>query len=193
MIPALLLVFCVAAYRVLSGLLIHSGATWLSNFTPLAAVALCCAAYLPRGFKFALPLVTLFLSDLILNTSYGVQLFAPEVLCRYFALGLIGWIGFALRNHLSLKTLLPASLASSLIFYTVTNTFSWLTEPAYAKNFTGLLQALTVGVPQYSSTPTWMFFRNSLVSDLIFTVAFVFCMRAQGQRTRGSVAVARTA
>jgi hypothetical protein len=191
MIPALLLVFCVAAYRVLTGLLIHSGATWLSNFTPLAAVALCCAAYLPRRFKFALPLVTLFLSDLILNASYGAPLFAPQILCRYFALALVGWIGFALRKHASLKTLLPACLASSIIFYVVTNAFSWLTDPAYPKNFAGLFQALTVGVPQYSSTPTWMFFRNSLVSDLIFTVAFVFCMRAQGLRTQTSIAVAR--
>ena len=193
MIPALLLVFCVAAYRVLTGLLIHSGATWLSNFTPLAAVALCCAAYLPRRFKFALPLVTLFLSDLILNASYGAPLFAPQILSRYFALVLVGWIGFALRKHASLKTLLPACLASSIIFCVVTNAFSWLTDPAYTKNFAGLLQALTIGVPQYSSTPTWMFFRNSLVSDLIFTVAFVFCMRAQRRPARTSIALARAA
>jgi hypothetical protein len=31
-------------------------------------------------------------------------------------------------------------------------------------------------LPQYSATPTWMFFRNSLVSDLIFTGLFVVCM-----------------
>jgi hypothetical protein len=35
---------------------------------------------------------------------------------------------------------------------------------------------MTVGLPQYSATPTWMFFRNSLVSDLIFTGLFVVCM-----------------
>lgn len=193
MIPALLLVLCVAAYRVLTGLLIHSGATWLSNFTPLAAVALCCAAYLPLRFKFALPLVTLFLSDLILNASYGAPLFAPQILCRYFALVLVGLIGFALRKHASLKTLLPACLVSSIIFYVVTNAFSWLTDPAYVKNFSGLLQALTIGVPQYGSTPSWMFFRNSLLSDVVFTVAFVFSMRAQGLRSRSSIAVARAA
>ena len=37
MIPALLLVLSVVVYRVTTGLLIHSGASWLSNFAPLAA------------------------------------------------------------------------------------------------------------------------------------------------------------
>ena len=53
-----------------------------------------------------------------------------------------------------------------MLFYVITNAFSWLTDPGYVKNFAGLIQALTVGLPQYSATPTWMFFRNSLVSDL---------------------------
>ncbi|HEY2124618.1 MAG TPA: hypothetical protein VGG94_04055, partial [Chthoniobacterales bacterium] len=41
----------------------------------------------------------------------------------------------------------------------------------------GLVQALTVGLPQYSATPTCMFFRNSLVRDLGFTCLFVLCVR----------------
>jgi len=44
------------------------------------------------------------------------------------------------------------------------------------KNFAGLIQSLTVGLPAYGATPTWMFFRNSLVSDLLFTLLFVACM-----------------
>ena len=46
-------------------------------------------------------------------------------------------------------------------------------DPGYAKNAAGLVQALTTGLPQYGSTPTWMFFRNSLLSDLLFTAVFV--------------------
>src|SRR6266571_7076147 len=76
------------------------------------------------------------------------------------------------------QTLLPASIVASTMFYVFTNTFSWLSDPGYAKNFAGLIQSLTVGLPQYSATPTWMFFRNSLVSDLIFTGLFVVCMNA---------------
>ena len=79
MIPALFLVICVVAFRAMTGLLIHSGAaTWLSNFAPLAAIALCCAAYLPPRYKFTLPLVTLFISDLILNATYHAPLFDPQ-------------------------------------------------------------------------------------------------------------------
>lgn len=178
MIPALLLVFSVVAYRVTTGLLIHSGTNWLSNFTPLAAIALCSAAYLPRKFKFSVPLLTLFASDVIINLSYGAPLFDGQIVVRYVALALIGFIGVLLQNRASLKTLLPASIAASTLFYLITNIFSWLSDPGYAKNFAGLIQSLTVGLPQYSATPTWMFFRNSFVSDLIFTCLFVICMNA---------------
>lgn len=194
MIPALFLVICVVAFRATTGVLIHSGsATWLSNFAPLAAITLCCAAYLPRRYKFALPLITLFISDLILNATYHAPLFDPQILCRYFALILVGFIGFTLRRRASFRTMLPASLAVSLIFYAITNTFSWLTEPGYAKDFAGLIQSLTMGLPEYAATPTWMFFRNSLLSDAIFTVVFVLLMRTSSARTDTEVALARAA
>jgi hypothetical protein len=176
MIPALLLVFSAAAYRITTGLLIHSGVTWLSNFTPLAAIALCSAAYFPRKYKFSVPLVTLFISDAVINFRYGTPLLDRQILIRYFALALIGCVGMLLQNRASLKTLWPASIVGSTIFYAITNAFSWLSDPGYAKNFAGLIQALTVGLPQYSATPSWMFFRNSLISDLLFTLLFVLCM-----------------
>jgi hypothetical protein len=195
MIPALLLVFSAVAYRVTTGLLIHSGASWLSNFAPLAAIALCSAAYFPRKFKFSVPLMTLFISDAVLNFRYGAPLLDPQILCRYLALALIGCVGVLLQNRASLKTLLPASIVGSTIFYAITNAFSWLSDPGYAKNFAGLGQALTVGLPQYSATPSWMFFRNSLISDLLFTLLFVVCMKLgrSTERSRVRAAVPRTA
>jgi hypothetical protein len=178
MIPALLLVLSVVVYRVTTGLLIHSGAGWLSNFAPLAAIALCIAAYFPKKYKFSVPLLTLFISDVIINLSYGAPLLDPQILVRYGALVLVGCLGLLLQSRASLKTLLPASIVASTMFYIITNTFSWLSDPGYAKNFAGLSQSLTVGLAQYSATPTWMFFRNSLISDLIFTGLFVVCMNA---------------
>jgi len=95
-----------------------------------------------------------------------------------------------LQNRASLKTLLPASIVGSTIFYAITNAFSWLSDPGYAKNFAGLIQALTTGLPQYSATPSWMFFRNSLISDLLFTLLFVLCMNfgrsMEGSRARAA-------
>ena len=196
MIPALLLVLSAVAYRIATGLLIHSGqATWLSNFAPLAAIALCGAAYFPMKFKFTVPLGALFISDLVLNYFYAAPLVQAQMLSRYFALALVGLIGVALQNRASLKTLLPASILGSTIFYLITNSFSWLSDPGYVKNFAGLIQAFTVGLPEYSATPTWMFFRNSILSDLFFTLLFVACMNfgRKTSRARAGAALPRVA
>ncbi len=176
MIPAFLLVLIAVAYRLMTGLMIHSGSTWLSNFAPLAALALCSAAFFPARFKFTLPLVALFISDAILNYYYGAPLFSPLIACRYLTLIVIGFIGLALQDRASLKVMLPASILGSTIFYVVTCAFAWLSDPGYTRNFAGLVQSLTTGLTTYSATPSWMFFRNSLVSDLIFTAAFVLCV-----------------
>ena len=93
-----------------------------------------------------------------------------------------------------MKALLPASIAGSLIFYIVTNSVSWFFDPGYVKNFAGLIQALTVGLPQFSATPSWVFFRNSLLSDLFFTLLFVACMNfgRKSERSRAGAVVPRT-
>jgi hypothetical protein len=195
MIPALILILAAVAYRIAAALLIHSGATWLSNFAPLAAIALCGAAYFPAKFKFSVPLGALFISDLFLNYYYGASLIEPHIVGRYLALALVGLIGLALQNRASFKTLLPASIVGSTIFYLITNSFSWLSDPGYVKNFAGLIQALTVGLPEYSATPTWMFFRNSILSDLFFTLLFVACMNfaRKTSRARAEAALPRVA
>jgi hypothetical protein len=196
MIPALLLVLAAVAYRIATGFFIQSGATWLSNFAPLSAIALCSAVYFPSKLKFSLPLITLFLSDLVLNAHYGASLLDAHVVCRYLALTVVGAVGLLLPDRPSLKTLLPASIGASIIFYAITNGFSWLSDPGYAKNLAGLVQALTVGLPQYSATPTWMFFRNSLVSDLFFTCLFFMCVqfsRNAGLAPNERAALARVA
>ncbi len=196
MIPALILILAAVAYRIAAAFLIHSGqALWLSNFAPLAAIALCGAVYFPPRFKFAVPLGALFVSDLFLNYIYSAPLIQLQMLGHYLALAIVGLIGLALQNRASLKTLLPASIVGSTLFYLITNLLSWLSDPGYVKTFAGLIQALTVGLPQYSATPTWMFFRNTLVSDLFFTLIFVACMNfgRKTSRARAGAALPRVA
>jgi hypothetical protein len=176
MIPAFILVFAAVGYRVATGFLIHSGATWLSNFAPISAIALCCAVYFPPKLKFSVPLIALFISDCVLNYHYGASILDGHILGRYVALILVGALGLLLQNRASLKTLLPGSILASIIFYLITCAFSWLSDPGYAKDFAGLIQALTLGLPAYGATPSWMFFRNTLLSDLVFTLLFVMCM-----------------
>jgi len=176
MIPAFLLVLLAVAYRIVMGPIVQSESAWLSNFAPLAAIALCSAAYFPSKYKFAVPLLALFVSDVILNLHYGASILSPLIVGRYLALVVIGCLGVLLSQRASWKTLLPASLAASTILYLISNTFSWLSDPGYMKNFAGFIQAQTLGLPAYSATPTWMFFRNSAVSDVIFTSAFILCV-----------------
>ena len=177
MIPALVLVFLTVIFRIATAIIVQGGgASWLSNFAPLAAIALCGAIYFPRKYKFTVPFAALLISDVVLDLYYGASLFEPLILCRYVAFALVGVLGLAVSKQVSLKTIVPASLAGSVLFYVITNGFSWLTDPGYVKSFLGFVQALTLGLPQYSATPTWMFFRNSVVSDLLFTLLFVACM-----------------
>ena len=195
MIPALLLILAAVAYRVATGLAIISGSTWLSNFAPLAAIALCGAVYFPSRLKFVVPLGALFLSDVALNLYYEAPLFVPLIFCRYFVLALVGWLGLMIASRPTLPRLLTASVTGSVLFYCITNSFSWLSDPGYSKNLAGLVQALTTGLPQYSATPTWMFFRNSLASDLIFTGLFFACMKCvrSWEQSRATTVVAHTA
>src|SRR6184192_1725229 len=191
MIPALLLILSVIAYRMVTGLFAQPDSIGLLNFAPLAAIALCAAAYFPAKYKFTVPMIALLISDVVLNIHYGFSLLSPFVLSHYLGFALVGCLGLLLQTRRSMKTLLPASIAGSLIFYIVTNSVSWFFDPGYVKNFAGLIQALTIGLPQFSATPSWMFFRNSIVSDLLFTLLFVVCIKlgrsAAGSRARAPV------
>ena len=195
MIPAFLLVLIAVVYRVVMGPFVQLESAWLANFAPLAAVALCSAAYFPPKYKFIVPLGLLFLSDMILNLHYGASLLSPLIIGRYLALIAIGCLGVAIQNRASFKTMLPASIVGSFLLYLVANTFSWLSDPGYVKNFAGFIQAQTLGLPAYSATPTWMFLRNSMISDLIFTSLFVFCVQfgRHPERARAARAVPRVA
>jgi hypothetical protein len=195
MIPAFVLVVLAVVYRLATGLFIHSGTGWLSEFAPASSIALCCAAYFPFRYKLSVPLGALLVSDLVLNYYYGASLLDGQIVFRYLTLALIGCLGLALSNRASLKALLPASIAGSVIFYFLTNLFSWWSDPGYTKNFAGLIQALTVGLPAYSATPTWMFFRNSLLSNLFFTLLFVLAVNfgRNLERSHSRVAISPTA
>jgi hypothetical protein len=182
MFAAFALLLAVVVYRIISGFYGSADFHWLHNFAPVSAVALCGAVYLPRRTAVALPLLMLLLSDIALNVfHYHQPLFTFDILPRYAALALISILGFALRGRASLAPLLGASVIGSLIFYVITNTGSWIYEPAYAKTGAGWLQALTSGLPGYP--PTWSFYRYTLLSDLFFTALFVVCMAWQGKKT----------
>jgi hypothetical protein len=158
----------------------------LPNFSPLMASALCGALFLPGWIGLAVPVAALVLSDVVLNAHYGAPIFSAQLLWTlpgYLVAVALGW---SLRGRSGLLPVLGGTLAASVFFYMVTNTGSWLGLTSYPQNFSGWVQALTVGLPGYP--PTWTFFRNSLAGDLLFAACFVVVERALA--TRKSVAVA---
>jgi hypothetical protein len=175
MIHALLL-FCTAVlYRIAIGFA-GGDHSWAWNFAPVAAIALCGPALFPRRVALVLPLAVLAVSDVILNLHYGAPLFSTAMLARYVALGLIALAGLWLRSCRNPLLWLGACAGGSTVFYLITNTASWTADPGYAKTLAGFVQALTTGLPGY--LPTWMFFRNTLVGDFVFTLLIALCLVA---------------
>jgi uncharacterized membrane protein YhdT len=194
MIAAVILLVAAVVWRVLLGVTHSADFGWLHNFAPMSAIALCGAAFLPRRLAFGLPLVALFVSDLILNVHYSkthpdVALISYQMLARYGALALIAGLGWALRRSPRIPVMLGASAVSSAIFFVVSNTGSWITDAGYAKTFAGWFQALTNGLPGFPST-LW-FYRHTLISDLLFTALFLVCIRLADRSATPEPAQAR--
>jgi hypothetical protein len=124
------------------------------NFTPIAGIALFGAAYINRkDLAILIPLAALFLSDLFL----GLHAFLIPV---YASFALTAVLGFSLRNKLSGGKVILVSLASSLLFFVITNFAVWLVGMNFAKDFAGLIQCYTVALP---------FFLNGILGDLFYT------------------------
>jgi hypothetical protein len=174
MISAIVLIVVGVVYRTLLATATSGEPGWISNFSPLAAIALCGAIYLPKKMAVALPLFTLLISDLIVDVRAGLPLFHDSLPFRYGALSLIILAGVLLRSDRKLWKLLVASIGSSFLFYFLSNAGAWISAPEYAHNLAGFWQSETTGLPGYA--PAWMFFRNSMISDLLFTCVFIACM-----------------
>lgn len=184
MIPAFVLLAVAIAWRLLIGMGHRDDFTWIHNFAPLAAIALCGAFVLPRRVAIALPLVALFATDIVLNNYYEAPLVSTHMISRYVALALIACAGWWLRKRPQALTVLGTSALCSVGFYFLTNTASWITDQAYVKSFEGWAQALTGGTPGYP--PTLTFFRNSVLGDVLFTALFVACLRVSHMLPKAS-------
>ena len=179
MLPAILLTLAATVYRICYALA-GAPASW-ANFSPVTAILLCSAAYLPRKAVLLVALGPLVVADLILNAHYHAPLIDTGMFSRYFCFGLIILLGFGLREKHKYKALsiFAAAAAGSCLFFVVTNTATWFWSPDYFKSFEGWWQALTVGLPGYP--PTLFFFRNTFLSDLLFTALFLATQAASAK------------
>lgn len=125
-----------------------------ANFAPVAAVAIFGGAILPRRLAVAVPLAAMVISDMFIGLHDLVLLtWGSYVL---FALVSSHW----LRPKLTVLRGAGLALGSSITFFVVTNFGVWLTSGMYAHTWSGLARCFYLALP---------FFRNTVLSDLIYT------------------------
>jgi len=124
------------------------------NFTPIGAMALFSGAYLGRrGLAFVAPLGALLLSDLVLGFYHGM-------VTVYATVALITVIGSAALSRVSPIRVGAAALASSVLFFVITNFGMWLFSGFYPLTTAGLAACYVAAIP---------FFQNTVAGDLFYS------------------------
>lgn len=124
-----------------------------ANFVPITAIALFGGVYLAdRRMAYLVPLGALLLSDLWLGLHAQMWLV-------YACFMAVVWIGTRLRGHRGVLPVAGATLASSVLFYLVTNLGVWFSSGLYPLTPEGLLACYVAAIP---------FFHNALLGDLFY-------------------------
>ena len=158
------------------------------NMTPITAMVLFAAAYLPgRRLSLGLPLAAMLLGDVILYATRDAayqSVMLPLTACVYLSIVAIGCLGRWLQTKKSLARVAGMATLGSVLFFVLTNFGVWavFTE-AYPRTLAGLLDCYVLGLP---------FFRNALIGDLGYT-AMLFGGFALLERAVPQVRVANAA
>lgn len=155
---------------VISALLIMAAAlsrVWLypHNFSPIIGMAIFAGAVIKdKRLAFALPLVAMFLSDLIFEVSGIAQGFwGWGQLVGYAILAFITVIAFSLKK-INAFSVAGYSMGSSLLFFFLSNSsFFVFDNPihhTYSQDFSGYINCLVGGLP---------FLKTGIAADLVFS------------------------
>jgi len=146
------------------------------NFSAAHALLFCAAFWLPGWMGWVLPLATIIVTDVLLNLfHYNEPALASELISNWMILALFVVLAKWLAKRRSYGRVFLGTLLGALLFYLVSNTVSWMVNPAYAKTIAGWVQALTVGLPGFP--PTWVFGLKSLLGTGLFTGLFAGAMK----------------
>ncbi|MFT3933449.1 MAG: hypothetical protein QM726_07545 [Chitinophagaceae bacterium] len=142
------------------------------GFAPQIAMAVFGGAVIKdRKWAFALPVFSMFLSDLLYQGLYSAGItsiygFYDGQWLNYVLFALMVFIGFAIKNKITIINVVAASLGAAVAFFLLSNFITWsglmgaelrgLNRPF---TFSGLLQAYADGIP---------FFKGSLEGTLFF-------------------------
>ncbi len=146
------------------------------NFSAAHALLFCAAFWLPGWMGWVLPMATIIVTDILLNLfHYAEPVMVPELISNWMILGLFVVLAKWLARRQSYGRVFLGMLVGALLFYLVSNTISWMTDPSYSKTIVGWVQALTVGLPGFP--PTWWFGLKSLLGTGLFTGLFAGAMK----------------
>jgi hypothetical protein len=172
------------AYVVALVLMRHIFATAeIYHFQPYIALFFCLAAT-RRGRWLWVPAVGYFLSTIIAVGGVALWMLAPIL-----AFALIIGLGRVFSKTNNWMALLGGSLGGATIFYFVTNAISWVSTGLYSLTATGFVQAMWTGLPNDAFPPTWMFFRNDVISTLLFSGIFLLLQSLPEREERAAVPV----
>jgi len=138
------------------------------GFAPQIAMALFGGAIITdKRLAFALPILSMFVSDLIYHFLYtygngSMPGFYEGQLTNYILFALLTFLGFALRD-LKVWKIAAASVVGPTLFFLASNFFVWNAGGGLKRPHTldGLMQCYTDALP---------FFRGSLMGTVFFSV-----------------------
>ena len=138
------------------------------NFSPMAAIGLFGAAHFAKKWQaFFIPLLGIWLSDLVINnfiyisSDKNIVWFYNGFYWQYISYIIIIFIGlFIFNKGVSLSKTFGGIVASSGIFFLVSNFGVWAGSGMYPKNIAGLISCYIAGIP---------FINNTIISDFLFT------------------------
>ncbi|MFT4154539.1 DUF6580 family putative transport protein [Parafilimonas sp.] len=144
----------------------------LSGFTAVIAVSLFSGlAIQDKKLAFLLPLVTLFLSDVLLQGLYAANIFPfagfySGQITNYILFTGLTLTGIAFKKYRA-AGVVSAAITGPTVFFLLSNFIVWKTQAGilgYNKDVSGLWQSYGFGLP---------FYRNSLISTFIFLPLFI--------------------
>jgi hypothetical protein len=176
---ALALVLGCVVLRLLNGLFPHV----IPNVSPLLALAYVGAMVLPRRWGWLVAPAALVVTEIAFvsvdQRVTGTMFPWWGLLSLPFYLAASA-LGLLIAKNKSLVKILAGSIALSVAFYLVANTFCWAgsafthSVPGYPPTLAGWWQANTVGLPGY--VPTWTFLRNGVAGDLFFVLVLLLVL-----------------
>jgi hypothetical protein len=139
----------------------------MPNFSPLGAIGLLGAAYFSEKWEaFLIPISATWLSDLFINNVVYAQYYPQftwfyQGFCwQYGGYLLITLAGIFIFGKINLQRVAIGALASTAIFFLVSNFGCWIGSTTYPQNLGGLMTCYAAGIP---------FLKGTLFGDLFYS------------------------